>query len=354
MSYTDKSPVNSQSQSRRDWTVPGLTLGLIAVIIIAFLIPEWLLNIFTISFARALAVIGLLVLWRMGLVSFGHALYYGLGAYTVAMVGKTFGVTDVAILIPSALIVSTVVGFLLGFILRNYREIFFAMLSLAFSMILYGILVKTESLGSTDGFNVASPTFFGFDFEETRNRRIALFIMLCFVGYISALCVHFYLRSALGQLTTAIRDNEIRVEYLGFSVAKAIHIKYTMSAALAGLGGAVLALTLNQVDPDSMVNWTSSGELVFVTILSGTGSVAAPFIGSVIFDLIRTYAFEWAPHAWQLIVGTCLLLIIFFLPGGVWSLLTMPFRRRSQQPRSGGSIGGSSGVNSSVEERGHE
>ena len=106
MPTTDKTLMNSQTQSGRDWTVPGLTLGLIAVIIIAFLIPEWLLNIFTISFSRALAVIGLLVLWRMGLVSFGHALYYGLGAYTVAMVGKTFGVTDVAILIPAALIVS--------------------------------------------------------------------------------------------------------------------------------------------------------------------------------------------------------------------------------------------------------
>ena len=320
-----------QHAHKRDWTIAGLTLGLIATIAVAFVIPDWLLNIFTISFARALSVIGLLVLWRMGLVSFGHALYYGLGAYTVALMGKTFGITDVAILIPAALVVAAAVGFLLGFILRNYREIFFAMLSLAFSMILYGILVKTESLGSTDGFNVASATFFGYTFAESQHTRLALFSMLCLIGYVAAICVHFYLRSTLGHLTTAIRDNEIRVEYLGYSVAKAIHIKYTMSAALAGLGGAALALSLNQVDPDSMVNWTASGELVFVTILSGTGSVAAPFIGSVIFDLIRTYAFEWAPHAWQLIVGTSLLLIIFFLPGGVWSLSALPFKGRKQR-----------------------
>jgi len=263
-----------------------------------------------------------------GRVSFGHALYYGIGAYTVALLGKNFGIKEVAILIPAALIVSALIGFLLGFILRRYREIFFAMLSLAFSMILYGVLVKTEALGSTDGFSVSSPTFLGMSFEQVQQNKIAFYIIVCVIGYIAALLVHKYLRSTLGQLTTAIRDNEIRVEYLGYSVSRAIHFKYTMSAALAGVAGAALALTLNQVDPDSMVNWTASGELVFVTILSGTGSVAAPFIGSVIFDLIRTYAFEYAPHAWQLIVGGCLLVIIFFLPGGVWSLITRPFSKR--------------------------
>src|SRR3546814_12878745 len=92
-----------------------------------------------------------------------------------------------------------------------------------------------------------------------------------------------------------------------------------MSAALAGLGGGFLALALGQVDPDSMVNWTVSGELVFVTILSGPGGVAAPFIGSMIYELIRTYAFEWLAHAWQLLVGEMLLGLIFFLPDGLWS-----------------------------------
>src|SRR3546814_16515899 len=77
-----------------------------------------------------------------------------------------------------------------------------------------------------------------------------------------------------------------------------------MSAALAGLGGGFLALALGQVDPDSMVNWTVSGELGFVSILSGAGGVAAPFVGSMIYELIRTYAFEWLPLARQLIVGS--------------------------------------------------
>jgi branched-chain amino acid transport system permease protein len=90
-----------------------------------------------------------------------------------------------------------------------------------------------------------------------------------------------------------------------------------------------MAMSLGQVDPDSMINWTVSGELVFITILSGPGSVLAPFIGSFVFEILRTYAFEWAPQAWQAIVGGTLLTIIFFLPGGIWSLIEKIFGRKS-------------------------
>ena len=89
----------------------------------------------------------------------------------------------------------------------------------------------------------------------------------------------------------------------------------------AGNTGALMAMSLGQVDPESMINWTVSGELVFVTILSGPGNVIAPFIGSLVFEVLRTYAFELAPQAWQLIMGATFLTIIFFLPGGIWSLI---------------------------------
>lgn len=320
-------------ETTRDWTIPGVTIGFAAVTVLGlWLLPDWLMNLTVIAFARALAVVGLMVLWRTGLVSFGHALYFGLGAYTVALIGKNYGISEVLVTLPAATLVAAGVGLLLGFIVRRYREIFFAMLSLAFSMVLYGILVKTEALGSTDGFNVLPPTFLGFAPDDADTTLRSIFVMLCGLSWAVAVLVHRYLQSTLGRLTTAIRDNEIRVEYLGYSVAQAIHGKYVMSAALAGLGGGMLAIALNQVDPDSMVNWTVSGELVFVTILSGPGSVAAPFIGSMIYELIRTYAYEWLPHSWQLIVGVTLLSIIFFLPGGIWSLLARLGSRREGRP----------------------
>lgn len=311
----------------RDWTVAGVTAGFAAAAGFGLLLPDWLMNLAVVAFARALAVLGLMVLWRTGLVSFGHALYYGLGAYTVALLGRTLGISEILVTLPAATLLATAVGFLIGFIVRRYRGIFFAMLNLAFSMVLYGILVKTEALGSTDGFNVHPPSLLGYVPGDAGITLRGMFVLLCAAAWVAAVLVHRYLQSTLGHLTTAIRDNEIRVEYLGYSVARAIHGKYVMSAALAGLGGGFLAIALGQVDPDSMVNWTISGELVFVTILAGPGSVAAPFLGSMVYELIRSYAFEWLPHSWQLIVGVMLLGIIFFLPGGVWSLLARVARR---------------------------
>lgn len=307
-------------------TVRWLALASLILIVGGALVPAWIVNNVMFGMAKGLAVLGLLVLWRTGLVSFGHALYFGLGAYAVALIDRNWGVTDIILRLGAAVVVCVIVGFLLGFILRRYRSIFFAMLSLAFSMVLYGILVKMEVLGSTDGFSVTPPTLVGFSFED----KYALFVALVVVCFISACLVQVYLKSALGYLTTAIRDNEIRVEYLGYSVRRAIHIKYVISAALAGAAGGMLAMSLGQVDPDSMVNWTVSGELVFITIMAGPGSVAAPFIGAVIFEFLRTYAFEIAPDAWQLIVGGTLLLIIFFLPFGIWSLIERLWSRNGK------------------------
>lgn len=306
----------------QDRTTQVVLVAMVACIVLGAVVPDWVMNQLMFGFSRALAVLGLMVLWRTGLVSFGHAFYFGLGAYTVALIDVNLGVSDAFLRLIASVIVAGVVGYLCGFILRNYRDIFFAMLSLALSMVLYGILVKTEALGSTDGFPVSIPTFLGFAPEG----KYALFVMICVVGGISAALVQTYLNSTLGRLTTAIRDNEVRVEYLGYSVAQAIHVKYVMSACLTGAAGSLTAMALGQVDPDSMVNWTASGELVFVTILSGPGSVIAPFIGSTVFELLRTYAFELVPHAWQLIVGGTLLTIILFLPGGVWSIIERVIR----------------------------
>lgn len=304
-------------ESYKDRTVRGLGIALLALGGAGVLLPEWIVNNVMFGLSRGLAVMGLLILWRTGLMSFGHGLYFGLGAYAVALLEVFAGTTDLFLRLGAAVLVSSLIGFLLGFILRRYRDIFFAMLSLAFSMVLYGVLVKTEALGSTDGFSVSQTSFLGWMPES----KLALFVATTLICLVAAATIQMYLRSTLGRMTTAIRDNEIRVEYLGYSVARAIHFKYVMSASLAGAAGGLMAMSLGQVDPDSMVYWTVSGELVFITIMAGAGSVAAPLLGAVLFEFLRTYAFELAPHAWQLIVGATLLAIIFFLPGGIWSLL---------------------------------
>jgi branched-chain amino acid transport system permease protein len=302
------------------------------LIVVAFFLPGWLLNQAVFAFARGLAVLGLVVLWRAGLVSLGGALFFGLGAYSVALLQKEAGLSDALVLILCAAGISGIAGFLLGFLLRRYRGIFFAMMNLAFSMILYGAAVKNRALGSTDGFGVAPPSFFGTAFPEAAQAKLALFVLLVVVSYALMYLVHAYWKSTLGWIATGIRDNEIRVEYLGYSVERAIHVKYTISAVLGGVGGAFLGMGLGQVDPDSMLNWVASGELLFVMILSGPASVVAPFAASFFFEILRTYALELAPLAWQFIIGATLVLLIFFAPNGLLTVFERLARRSRASP----------------------
>ena len=158
----------------------GIGFVFIVVLLGTFILPEWMSNNFMYGLSRGLAVLGLMILWRTNLVSFGHALYYGFGAYAVAMAQKYLGVTDVFLRIIIAIAAAGLLGFVLGFILRRYREIFFAMLSLAFSMVLYGLLAKAEFLGSTDGMSISPSTMFGFELG-----RFGLFYFIGFVVILS-------------------------------------------------------------------------------------------------------------------------------------------------------------------------
>lgn len=298
--------------------------------IIGFFLPPWLVSLLTIAFSNALVVLGLIILWRAGLVPFGQALYYCSGAYTVALLARWAGIGDAFVLLIAGGLVAGIVAFLTGFLLARYREIFFAMLSLAMSMILYGVLVKTETLGSTDGFGVDPPHFFGYaPHGEAFGFTFYWFVLV--VCALSALAIGAYFKSVAGALAVPIRDNEIRVEFLGISVTRLIHVKLVIAGTLAGLGGALAAMTIGHVDPN-MSYWTTSGGFVFVTILAGAGSVAAAFVGSLVFEIVRSFAFAVLPGFWQMTLGTVLLLTILFLPEGLGSLAGR-FRRHKPEAK---------------------
>lgn len=304
-----------------------LVLGgvLLAVIAVGPWLPQWALFILTIAFAKGLVALGLLLFLRAGLVSFGHALYYCLGAYAAGAIGRYLGIADIFVQMLVGGATAALTAFILGFMLARYRGIFFGLLSLALSMILYGLLVKNEALGSTDGFNILPSTLFGIR-PGAQWLRYAVAVSAAFAAVVCALLVHRYLKTPLGRLAPAIKDNEIRVEYMGASARYAIHVKYVIAGACAGVGGALAATTVGHIDPD-MAYWTTSGEFIFITILAGTGSVVAPFVGALIFGAIHTTAYDLSPNTWQMTLGTSLLLLIVFLPNGLWSLFVR--RRRS-------------------------
>lgn len=305
---------------RTDKTPRNLCLALVVLLAVGTVMPNWLAFLTTVSMAKGMVVAGLIVLMRTGLVSFGQGLYYCLGGYTVGIAGKYLGLTDaVGILLVSAIVAGSVSA-LLGLLLCRYREIFFAMLTMAFSMILYGGLVKSDNLGSTDGFNVAHVTLFGWA-PDAAGLGIVVYSLACLIAFLTAFFLHRYFQSGMGFAGESIRENEIRVEYLGISPRRVIYYKYVLAGILAAVGGSLTALVAGHVDPE-MAYWTTSGEFVFVALLGGTGHVAAAFIGAFLFELIRTVAFDLSPYTWQMILGITLLMVILFLPKGLWSLVT--------------------------------
>jgi branched-chain amino acid transport system permease protein len=255
-------------------------------------------------------------------VSFGQGLYYAAGAYAAGMAAKGLGLTDGVAMVLVGALVGAAIAAVVGTLLARYRTIFFAMLSLAFSMILYGLLVKSPTLGSTDGFHVVPSTIAGLPLGG-HGGRMLLFGLTAVCAFAGCAALDRYLGSHLGRLAPAVRDNELRVEFMGASVRNVVHLNVVIAGALAGLGGALTGLTVGHIDPE-MAYWTTSGEFVFVAILSGTASVVAPFLGAVLLELLRSFAYEYAPNTWQVVVGGAMLAVIMFLPAGLWSV----FRRR--------------------------
>jgi branched-chain amino acid transport system permease protein len=302
----------------KDNTLRTLTIGFIVVLVFGFVATDWLRFLVQMSLATFLVVLGVMLQMRAGLVSFGQGLFYCLGAYIAGMAGYFWGITDAFLLLFAGAAACVILSMILGFLLVRYREIFYANFSLALSMILYGLLVKAEILGSTDGFNVPHSTFLGFA-PEGETLKITIFVLTIVVVYLVAVVLHRYLSSTYGYMGDAIRQNEIRVEYLGASVRSLIHKVYVIAAAISGIGGVLAAISLGHVDPD-MAYWTTSGEFVFVALLSGTANVMAPLVGTFLLELLRTYAFEYAPYTWQMILGGTMLMVILFLPGGIWSI----------------------------------
>lgn len=301
-----------------DKIILRLALGLILLLIASPVIPEWALFMLTIAAANGMVVLGLMLFLRAGLISFGQALFFCTGAYTTGLLTLAFDLREMSLLVLASGAAGGLMAYGLGFLVARYRGIFFGLLSLAFSMILYGLLTKTEALGSTDGFNVPAVTIFGWLPESDMTRK-AILGMAFLVILLSASFVNALLKGPRGLLLTAIRDNEIRAEYMGASAKRTIHLIYVIAGVTSGFGGAIAATAVGHIDP-TMAFWTTSGEMVFIAILGGIGSVVAPFIGALVFGIIHTVAFSYSPNTWQMVIGLSLIFVILVLPNGLWSL----------------------------------
>ena len=285
-----------------------------------FLLPDYAINTISLSFCNGLVILGLLLLMRAGLISFGHGMYYCLGGYAVAMTYNFLQIKEVFVLIAFSILAGFIVSFFLGFFVRRFRGIFFAMLNLALSMILFGIIVKSVSLGSTDGFGIKDLTYFSQTIEDEKRLNIFSYLLIVLLTGLMMMIVMTFLKSPSGKMLEAIRENEIRSSYLGISINKQIHKIYIFSSTLAALGGGLMVILIGHITPEDTAYWTRSGEFVFVAILSGSLNVFAPLIGSLFFEFIRSYALFYFPNTWQMIIGVVLILGILYLPEGIGSI----------------------------------
>jgi branched-chain amino acid transport system permease protein len=283
----------------------------------AFL-PRWLQFMFTMALANGLVSLGIVLLMRGGVVAFGQGLMSALGGYAAALVFLHWGWQDALLLPLLGGLVACLITAPFGPLLARYRGIFFSMLTLAMSMVGYGVLVKTDSLGGSDGFNMGRVTLFGQALADEQVSTVLLSVTWGF-ALVSGVLAKLYFSSTRGLVTQAIRDNELRVEYLGASVANTMAINFSLAAFLGGMGGALAVMALGHIDPNFSY-WTTSGEFVFVAILAGSQSVLAVMLSSVVLEMVRSFSSAYFPNTWQLALGLFLLLVIRFLPDGLGSL----------------------------------
>lgn len=296
-----------------------------AMLLAGYAFSQWQFLI-AVALSKGLVALGLVLLLRSGLASFGQGLFYCVGAYAVGMAMTYLQWNELIILLLVATLTAAAIAWVLGFLLARYRDIFFAMLSLALSMILYGLLIRNPVLGGSDGFNVHAPTFFWGIFGPHLSRSGLFAVTAVLVGIMIWL-IQRYLHTGTGKLGPAIKDNEIRVEYLGTSAKRNIHLNYVLAAALAGLGGGLSSFSIGHVDPE-MAFWTTSGEFIFIAVLGGSRNAYAPFLGALVLELIRSLAYQYAPNTWQIVMGASMLILIVFLPGGLISLSSRILERR--------------------------
>lgn len=290
----------------------------IALCVAGLFAPKWLTFLVTMAAANGLVSLGIVGLMRGGVVPFGQGMMLALGGYAAALSFNHLGITDVLLLTFGGGTVAALVAAPFAPLLSRYRGIFFAMLTLALSMVLYGLLMKLTILGGSDGFNVGRPTLLGQKLPDSHSGYI-MFVVAVVLATVMALLARIYFDSTRGLVTLAVRENELRVEYLGGSVRQAMTINFILAAFCGGMGGALAVLALGHIEPNFSF-WTTSGEFVFVAILAGWQSVAAVFVASTVLEVVRSFSSAYFPNTWQMVLGLFLLFVIRFLPKGIGSL----------------------------------
>jgi branched-chain amino acid transport system permease protein len=297
------------------WIVP------VAVLLLAapFVIDPFQTLTLTYGLVAAIGALGFnLLLGYTGLLSFGHSAFFGTGAYTVAFLVKYLKIASMELFLAGSVLVSALISVLFGFVCVRYTRIFFGILTLALSQVLWSLAFKFFWVtGGTDGLRVPTPTLLGAaptdDKMEFLAHRYYYYVLAIFAICVALMWV--IVHSPFGKALQAIRDNETRAEFIGIRIRRYRLIAFVISGIFTGVAGALWAPLNGLASPDILV-WTFSGEIVFMTVLGGFRTFVGPIIGAIAFTYLKTYAVGFTVY-WQLLLGTVLVVLVLALPTGI-------------------------------------
>ncbi|HEY0224006.1 MAG TPA: branched-chain amino acid ABC transporter permease [Pseudolabrys sp.] len=256
-----------------------------------------------------------------GVLSFGHAAYFGLGAYGVGMTIR-YLVPSTGIGIIVGTIVGTIAAAIIGPLIIRLRGVYFAMVTIAFGQVFYFITFRWNSVtGGDDGLTGWSrqPLNFGFATVDILHNTRAFYFFVLAVFAVAVAVMAWLLRSPFGRTLIAIRENERRARFLGIPVDQHIWISWMISCCFVSLAGALYALLNNFVDPRALY-WTQSGDFVIMAVLGGMRSFWGPLIGAAIFVVLEDYLSSQTQN-WMSFVGLFFVLVVLFFPRGVLGIV---------------------------------
>jgi len=298
------------------WFFPVVLLGLLLAFppIAAATGLDFYQGLLTKIMVYALAASSLnLILGYGGMVSFGHAAYFGLGAYTVAILMRE-GITSAWVIWAAAVGLSALLAFLIGVISLRTRGVYFIMITLAFAQMIYYLVISFKQYGGEDGLRARRPEFGFFELNDTTLYYLTLGVLLA-----ALYLMHRLVHSRFGRVLQAIRENESRALALGYPVFRFQLVAFVLAGATAGLAGVLMAHYTQYVSP-SLLAWQQSGHLMMMVILGGVGQFWGGVLGAAVLSLVEEVLQDLTIH-WQLGVGVILLFIVLFAPRGLAGLL---------------------------------
>jgi branched-chain amino acid transport system permease protein len=308
-----------RATSRRDGRVGWSALGLLAAVLVLAptFVGPYLVSLLAEALAFAIFALSLDLLWGgADIFSFGHAAFFGIGAYSLGLIERTgmFGAGWFGLL--AAIILPTVLGMVVGYFCFYGRisGVYFAIITLAVSLMLSTIASSWGSFTGGDNglYPVALPTLGSLSLTSFDQQY---FVVLGVLGL--AFAVALYLtRSAFGLAVEALGNNELRAESLGYDTARTKLVILMVSAAMAGLAGALYAPLVGSVDP-TMLGVPLSTEVIIFVALGGRGSLVGPVIGAVGISFVSDYLSGVMADTWLLILGALLLVVVLFRPAGI-------------------------------------